>query len=79
MSTAYQPTPQQPWTVVRLHYCEACGKLCVLPAEHKYCRKCAQHLLQPDPIDVAIAQMIEEQRNLLNRKYLRANLSRRIQ
>ena len=69
----------QPWTVVELHYCQNCGILKVLPAAHKYCQKCARHLLMPDPIDEAIAQMIEEQRNLLQRKYLRAKLNESVQ
>lgn len=64
-------TPVVPWVVVELHYCGSCGKLVALPCGFKYCWKCAQHLLSPDPIDVAIREMITQQENLLKRKYIR--------
>lgn len=74
MTPATIPT-RQPYEVMVLHYCESCGRLCVLRCGFKYCRKCGQQLLAPDPIDMAIAEMIAEQENLLNRKYIRMRLA----
>lgn len=65
MSATQVGITNHPYTVVELHYCLNCGKLGAKAPGIKYCPACCRTLLAPDPIDIAIAEMIREQEAIL--------------